>query len=442
MLTINTKAPFITKSLQPKHVLLIISLFALIPFLLNLEHFQKLIWFGDAWDELGRASNQGLGNWAFTVFAENYVPLFKFLWLSTIQLSNGSYIAMMSVVWITHALVVYCYGSLLIKNGVPLQGTAFSMIILGLTWTNIETLTWSIQWSASLSILFFLLAFYLLSDILKHDRHMNWKKIFLFFLCNFASQLCFSRGVLTGIIFSLYCLIMLALLNSKKALPIFLSIISILPSFLLTALILKYSSGNHLSLTTAGVETYYLMLQYAMHYFLLNPVSRILQANGDTTSFFLLVSTFKIGVFSLALFLSKGQARMLVLIFLLLDLGNAALLGIGRYHTGLEAALGSRYQYTSLICFGVPLAIIFEKIIARLNSNQKLQSGIIAIIFLAWSAFALYRWDSEIKPWVHWRGIDVRTFIANTNDSTSKMPGIPFLTREEARKIATDYNLH
>jgi len=74
------------------------SILSLLPFFLNVATLKELLWFGDAWDLLNQLQKQGLLVWVFSCFAENFVPVFKLLWIGSIKMVGGSYFTMLSIV--------------------------------------------------------------------------------------------------------------------------------------------------------------------------------------------------------------------------------------------------------------------------------------------------------------------------------------------------------
>jgi hypothetical protein len=123
-----------------------------------MELVRRSFWFGEELHLLLELRGQGVTKWAFNTFAENFVPLFKLLWVSLVWLSNGGYFGMLTIVWCTHALIVATFYRTLRNAHIGLLPSMAANATLALSWSNIETLMWSVQWSVLLSILFLLFA--------------------------------------------------------------------------------------------------------------------------------------------------------------------------------------------------------------------------------------------------------------------------------------------
>ena len=89
------------------------GLLALAPLIWCHQAFSEVWWFGDDWDLLDQIARVGFVKWTLVAFAENFVPLFKLLWGGMVFVSGGSYFAMICALWLTHALNVALFVSLL-----------------------------------------------------------------------------------------------------------------------------------------------------------------------------------------------------------------------------------------------------------------------------------------------------------------------------------------
>jgi hypothetical protein len=134
------------------------ALAALVPFVACAAEFHKLFWFGDEWDQLKELHRSGAWSYLTSTFAENFVPLFKAMWLSLILAGRGSYFIVLSAVWLTHALNVLLLGMILRRVDLRASGIAIALVWVGLPASNIETLGWTVQWSAVLALSFYLFA--------------------------------------------------------------------------------------------------------------------------------------------------------------------------------------------------------------------------------------------------------------------------------------------
>jgi hypothetical protein len=422
--------------------LLVAALAALLPFLTNLPSFRKLYWFGDSWDLLDHFLQEGLWRWTTTVFAENFVPVFKLLWMGCIHLVDGSYLGMLTVMWMTHAVIVLLLGRLLRSLGFPAHGILLAMLMLGLAWTNIEILTWSIQWSASLAVLFFLLATPPLIRLLEGSGGHRWRDGAVFASSVSASALSHSRGVLTGVALAGLCVMFrwTGRCSARRALGW--AGVALVPPVAVALTIYFLSSGNHRALGTLSPEKYRLMLQFGLYYLLLSPLAALAGIYATKAGVILLFGLLKLALVVGAVWLSRDRVRILLLTLLLLDLANAALLGVGRFHTGLEAATGSRYQYNALLVFGVVVAFLYGELVARWSTTPARRAWATVLLLALWSGLNLRQWRREMRPWVAWRGVEGRALVTDTARHGEAMPGIPFLTCEQARALAARFHLH
>jgi hypothetical protein len=169
------------------------SIVSLLPLLACWPQFVR----SSSFTTIGKCSmvRPGLGRWLAEPFAgEGVFPLFKLLWLDALRLPWGSYFGMILLLWITHVAVCLLFGWLLAR---------FDLLLLtfGLSWTNLETLSWAMQWNAQLVSVFFLAAWHVLLGTRKLDRPAA-----AFFLCLLASGLCSTRGIISGLILTIFIL--------------------------------------------------------------------------------------------------------------------------------------------------------------------------------------------------------------------------------------------
>ena len=137
---------------------LAVGALALVPLLWCYASLRDLWWFGDDWDLLDQMKHAGIWRWTVQPFAENFVPLFKVLWGHLVFASHGSYFAMILALWLTHALNAALFARWLLRAGFGTAGAGLAAVIFAVSEANAETLAWSVQWSAVLSVTFFLLA--------------------------------------------------------------------------------------------------------------------------------------------------------------------------------------------------------------------------------------------------------------------------------------------
>lgn len=412
------------------------AVLSLTPFLFCISAFRKLFWFGDEWDQLREFHQSGAVHYVTATFAENFVPLYKVLWLSLLFAGRGSYLLMLAALWVTHALNVLLLGIILRRVGLGPAGIGVALIWAGLPASNIETLGWSVQWSAVLALTFFLLA---VLQFLRFARAPDSDRASLALLAaaSLASSLSFSRGVLSGCALAFTCVAPVGLRPLPGSRRLLAGIASLLPSLLVGAIIALDAHGNHERLLQPAVMVK--AAQFATHFFLLNPLQalRHLEPRG---SLLVLFGGIKIAIFALALVKARGTARWLVWLALVLDVANALLVGIGRYHTGLAAAVGSRYQYVPLFCLAPAVAVIVDSIIGGIRVPRLARTAAAALaILLGWTVAS--PWRSQMRSWSGWRGTQVRLVLQASHDAT-RVPYTAGVSTAEAAALGETYHLH
>lgn len=420
---------------------------SVLPLLFLHQDFARLFWFGDEWDLLDQVWRTGFWTWTFQAFAENFVPLFKLLWFGLVVLGDGDYRLMIGVLWFTHAVNVALFGLLLREGGLGWLPSVFSMAIFGLTPTNLETLGWSVQWSAVLATTFFLWAAWWQTRHLSRAHAWSWKHHGVLFLLCAASALCFSRGVVTGC--ALAAIALWPVSSSwMEQWPQRLrtGVICFLPAFVVALLIVvTQPGGNHHHLGEDG-DRLFGMARYAAWYFGMNPFHRLLGVDSWGWRTTTLLAAAKIALVIWGLRRSNDRTRRLLALLLIFDIGNAALLGIGRFHTGLPTANSSRYQYASLICTLPFLAVWLEHLLGKvrgLSSGRPRAVVGIAVVLVA--TFLVVRsWPEETEPFTVSRGQYTRDLLTRNPHPPAEeaIPGIPFLPTARAKELMQHYNLH
>jgi hypothetical protein len=420
---------------------LIAILCALGPFAAGAHRLLDLYWFGDDWDLLKQIHEQGFASWIWVVFAENFVPVFKIAWGGMVYLTKGSYSAMIASLWLSHAVVVALLGLVLQRAGYSYMLALFVLAGVGLASSNLETLAWSVQWSAILSVVFFLLG---LSIVLKRANlpqdkfEVPWHAALG--LCSLLSALSFSRGVLTG-----PALVLLVILCRPSKQPWWQRIAitgtcCALPSIVVAAIIAHASSGNHQAGITS--ENAVSIARFATGYFFVNPMWRLLHldllASSPGLPTCLFVGAIKTILVALGLLRGSGRGRALLVCLLFVDIGNAGLLGLGRHHTGLDAAFSMRYQYASLICTLPFFAVAFRSGVATPSPLRRTLQVLGLVVFVI---CALWQWPAQARSFVNWRGPAIRDAIAQASDETP-IPSVPFITTKQARDLTVLFNLH
>jgi hypothetical protein len=394
---------------------------AMVPFLVCLASFRKLFWFGDEWDQIDQIQSEGLWHWTWAVFAENFVPLFKLLWAAAIFAGHGSYLFLLTALWLTHALNVFLFAFVLHRSGIRAPAAAPALALAALPATNVETLGWSIQWSPILAFTSFLAA--ALALVTLAQRGPSRGTVAGLFLGSLLSALCFSRGVLSGTSLAFVCA------TSSFGKRWTAAAASLAPALAVAAVIASQTQGNHRQLDAAAI---FAAAQFGLRFFLCNPIQPLLAMPVW------LAGAIKIAAFIAALRLARGTERTLVSLFVVLDLSNAALVGLGRYHTGLAAAIASRYQYAPLFCVAVALAIVAQRLLERgRRPGLTLLAGSAVVIAVA----VAWPWRSALRTWSEWRGMEIRRAL-HDNPPDSSIPYAPGLSISRCRALAARLNLH
>ena len=414
---------------------------ALLPFLIWYRSFAELFWFGDDLFLLDQIAMMGLREWILRVFSENFVPLFKLLWGGAALGFGGSYLAMLSLLWLTHALNAFLLCRLMQCARFPWLATAFTLVLFTLSPINLETLGWSVQWSAVLATSFLLLGLWW------HEAHcdlqsaMRWRLYLPLGLCAALSACSFSRGVLTGPVLALALL--LSVLPGGQLLPVLrrlpAAILCLLPSLVVAAAIMHFSSGNHQALAGHWGE----IGRFAASYFFLNPAHLLLGGTSLGVLTLLALGIAKISIVWGALAWSSGRVRQLLLLLLAYDMGNALLIGIGRYHTGFLAAMSSRYQYSSLIATLPFAGILLSACFGHLRS-LRLHRWAGACLIVGLAGYSLVGWPRALSEFIGWRGTDLRALLAAppTTDPAAKVPALEYMHVERAKALQRTFNLH
>lgn len=415
------------------------GMLALLPFIIWNRQFAELFWFGDDYILINDMAESGFWPWVRIVFAENFVPLFKILWGGAILHLGGSHLTMLGLLWGTHVVNTFCFGVLLHRYGLPSFAVAGCLIAFGLPPENMETLGWTVQWSAVLAMSFLLFA------LLWFERctrtQITGPRMYLpLALLTAASALCFSRGVLTGATLCLATLLAGFIAGTPWRRQILPAVACMLPAVIVALIILTHSSGNHRNLS-GHVGS---IIEYAAGLFLLNPAYLLFKVDSWAPGTLLLLAAGKLAVVFWGFRVASGRTRFLLLLLLAYDLGNAVLIGIGRHHTGLGTLVSSRYYYGSLFA---TLPFAFTAIthgMRTLMPRPRLQAVLASSILLALTWHFLHRWPKELPEFVGWRGTELRALMAapRTEDPQALVPAIEYMHVERAKALIRAYDLH
>jgi hypothetical protein len=348
---------------------------------------------------------------------------------------------MLWLLWLTHASNTVLLAQLLHRAGFPALASAPALVVFALTPANLETLGWSVQWSAVLATSFLLLAL-----LWQERRHVSagsfsWRLHLPLFLLAAASACSFSRGVLTGAIVSLGLLLPTVICwkprNLLKALPG--AACCLLPAVAVALVIKLNSSGNHQQLAGHWGD----VLEFGATYFLLNPGHVLFGGSALHPAGLALLAVTKLALIVGALCLARGRVLHLLLLLLAYDLGNAMLVGIGRHHTGFLAALSSRYQYSSLLAT-LPFAGLLLAAGLACLPGIRIRQWTAAALLLIIAGLCLRGWPAALADFTGWRGTELRQLIAEpaTTDPATRVPALEFMHIERAKALQRTYHLH
>ncbi len=416
-----------------------VGLVALLPLVWCLPKFSQLWWFGDDWDLLDQIAREGFWRWTFQPFAENVVPVFKLLWGGLVYAGGGSYLPMIVALWLTHALNTVLFARLLHGAGWGRTAVIFASGIFALSAANVETLAWSVQWSALLAVSFFLFAANWLQPRLSQVSVASAGSLAVLGVLSALSALTFARGVLTGA--ALAGVVLFGAVSQSMSWRVRLRVIAacLLPALTVVVAILVVSPGNHQAMGGHGRE----MAAFAFSYWAAAPLQRLLELGVWAVQPVIALGVMKLGLVVWAFRRVGGKRRDLLLLFLLLDLGNAVLLGIGRHHTGLPASNSERYQYAALLCTLPFLALAFEAWLAVVPVPKVRRLVAVAVVLLVtWRAAR--PWPHLMEQFAAGRGEATRQVLLRESQPPPEgaVPGIPFLRTERAKELIVLYRLH
>jgi hypothetical protein len=338
---------------------------------------------------------------------------------------------MLSVAWLTHAVNVALLGRVMRACGLSWVAVVFAQVAFGLPPANIETLAWTVQWSAVLSVMFMLLALDGFFRAPTGPASFAWAA---------ASALSFSRGVLAGPLLALGSLWpggdRAPAGPAKRAIR---AACYLLPAAAVAALIAVLATGNHQHMKGHWGEA----AAFGTWYYCLNPAYHLLSVESWGWRTVVLLGLCKLALAGWAILRSQGRQRLLFVLLVAFDLGNAALLGIGRYHTGLLATVSSRYQYASLIGIAPLAGFWASRQWDRIPLPAVLRSLAASVLLAAGALHLCRQWGGELDPFTDSRGTESRRILLlEANPDPHSVPGIPGLPMDRARAIIAKYGLH
>lgn len=421
----------------------LLGLAALAPFIFLHRDFRDLFWYGDDFDLIRQMDQSGVWRWTWRVFAENTVPVFKLGWAGLIFLGGGSSFAAFSALWVTHAACVVLYGKILQRAECPSLAVVISAGMFGLSWTNHETLGWMTQWSAVLATVFTLGAIYWFLEQRAVAVPWSWRVhgglMGLIALAAFS----FSRGVLAGFVLAGASLAPWPDQKAPWTRRLAVSALCLAPSLAAGLVIAICSAGNHRALGSGHALE---MLRYGAFYLAMNPFGRLLSPDLGAWGWHTaaLLGAVKCAFIAWGLRHSTGRLRGLLGLLVLFELGDAALLGVGRFHTGLDTVLSSRYQYSALLGTLPFVAIGLDHALRRWISSAALRIAGAAVVILAAGWLSVRYWPAEMHRWAEDRGRLPRQALLGDRPSTMNPDDIhlPHMSFAEANELIARYHLH
>ena len=420
----------------------ILALLSIAPFLVNLGRFRRLYWFGDDWLLLDEIEKFGAIRWLSMQFFENFVPLFKAAWLGAVLAFDGSYLAMIALLWLTHMANVYVFGRLLLRAGLSVGATRLAVITTGLAWSNIETLAWSVQWSSLLAMLFFLAALTLALEIRAQSGRPRLAVVLAYLACLAASPLCHGRGIVSGLALAAFWAWPEPAPGGSRRLRGTMAVLSLVPSALVGTVMFLFGLGGKAWIGTFSPVTVRRMAEFGLHYWLLSPLYHLAELDSAGPVVVGVLGLIKVAILGGALSRSKGRTRGCLVCLLVADLGTAVLLGLSRYWTGVIFAAGLRYQYASLISFSPFLGVLVSGLAPLRLRAGRLRDWVGMGLLLAWACWIGWRWAPEMKVWSLARGTAVKTLLLSRGEVAPHIPGIPGISLDQGRTLITRYNLH
>lgn len=345
---------------------------------------------------------------------------------------NGSYTGMIRLLWLTHFVILLLFIAILRRAEFPIGSVCIAVTTVGLAWSNIETLGWATQWSALLSTLFLMFGWVTLHEV-------SLKRVIVSIVASLLSALCFSRGILAGPVLAGYLLLWREHPHKPKRIVWYVSLL-LLPSILF---LVQYHHlvSTHTNLRDLNGGKLISMVSWALQYELLNPLYHLISVAHRAVDLRAVVfyGVLKFSVIVGGLYFATRSQRRVIWSLLLLDFGTAALLAVGRYHTGATGLISFRYQYIPLLPFGTCLATVLHSATRSLKKpRHRHASVILSIVF--WFALLGYPWKRHIVRWSDSRGVQVRHALPSTADD--KRFGLPSITAGRARELMREYNLH
>ncbi|MGH8020297.1 MAG: hypothetical protein ACREIA_18855 [Opitutaceae bacterium] len=424
---------------------LALGLCVLLPLIVFVRQWKGFFWFGDDWDLLWQIDEIALWPWVLKPWAESFSPLFKTVWGSSVFIFGGSYFAFIIMLWLANAATVAVMARLLRQAGFSWGSIAPAVLILGTSATTIETMSWSVQLSPLLANLFFCIAVLLFWNGPVQNPRWTLATHLPAILAALASALCYSRGILTGFILALMAFWPFVPQRSAGFRQRCLTAVGfVAPGFLVVFVVLTMAGGNQRSILQTDFETFARMVEYGAWYFFVNPFHALLHMDSMGPRTTLTLGALKVALIVFAFRKTTPDVRWLLLVMLLYDLANSAVLGLGRYHTGLGTVASSRYQHCAMTSYIPFFAILFQRLGSTIRATANKRIWATTSIALLVLVLQLSLWPAALRNYVAYRGQQTREAFLNSPHPPAgyRVPGIPFMPVEKAEELVRDYNLH
>lgn len=410
---------------------------SLVPLLYNHAAFRDLFYFEDELQLVDELERSGFVRWTFEVFGDTWLPLFKVLWSSLVLLS-GDYLVLVWAVWLNHALNVALLARVVQRLGGGLWAATLAAVLFGWSWFHFETLGWTLQWMNVLAITGLLAGMLQLCPRRDAPRSVARTATVLFLLGIF-SVLAAPRGLLNGLALAPVALLSFGVWRSARDRGI-LAAAALLPSILAGVLVSKIVMGASQG---PGVAAHVVeKLHFALAYFAGSPARWLLDDAATGLGWLTLLALVKAALMVAAFILTPPRWRAALLGLFLLEIGNALLMGIGRFHTGLGSSFSSRYQYIAALATAAALALVVGALLRRVPAPRWIGHGIAALATLALSFHVVRPWTGMMNNWRTWRGQEIRAALKQPPESAPpNFSRLPWIDNERTRVLVKKYDL-
>ncbi|HZZ56792.1 MAG TPA: hypothetical protein VFE31_03100 [Opitutaceae bacterium] len=414
-----------------------------LPFLLFYRQFARLFWFGDEFPLLDEIDTRPFIHWLWQPFVENILPFFKLIWGGLLLQGCGSYLTMLELGWLIHAVNVALLATAMRRSGFQVLAVAFCATIFAWSATQIETVTWSVQISSELATMFFLLAWVALPS---PGREFSLGRCLALLLFSLGSAWSFSRGLLTGPVAAVT--LWTQGLGASPRSRVLASALALAPAVATSWLMMRLAPADAAHL---GALRHHLgeAAAFALCYLGANPAVPWYFSSGQGNIFAisaaipLAAGAIKLGILAAGWKLARPEQRRFLLPILLLDFGYALLLGLGRWNDRWPYAMSSRYQYTSLLCSLPFAAIVIERGAALLWHSSRAPAVALASLTVLAASFNLWAWSRVLPAWTDWRGRANRQLLLHDHPVPlgAQVQGVPGFPDRRAEQLTLRFRL-